>query len=128
MPVVCEIRPRRDATPELFKQLGASLLEWIRRESGDEGILIGFDRALLDNLLSGEPPTPLALQAASHHPDIPLDRIRQDLGALTSDRSLRFTVKDSPDCPRNRVIESLRQVIPADLVEDILIDDVNWTE
>jgi hypothetical protein len=32
------------------------------------------------------------------------------------------------ECTRAQVIESLRQAIPADLVDDIFIDNVRWSE
>jgi hypothetical protein len=93
-----------------------------------KGILYSIDPKGLVSLLSGEPPNPLALEVAAHHKDVPLERIRQDLGLLASDRSVRFTVKDGPHCSRDKVIESLREAIPAELVEDIFIDDVSWIE
>ncbi len=128
MPIQCELIPRHDATTDELKSLGTAMKEWASRELGNEGVLFSIDPADLSSLLCGEPPNPLALDVAKHHKDVPLERIRQDLGPLASNRSLRFTVKDEPDCTRDKVIESLRQAIPAELVEDILIDDVSWTE
>jgi hypothetical protein len=127
MPVPCELVPRHDVTPEQMKELGAALREWCRREFGD-GVLYSIDQKALASLLGGEPPDPLALQAKSHHPDVPLGRIREDMGALAGFRSVRFAVKDEPQCTRAQVIESLRQAIPADLVDDIFIDNVSWSE
>jgi hypothetical protein len=127
MLILCELHPRRDATPEQLKKLGAALGEWARRELG-KGILYSIDSKGLVSLLSGEPTNPLALEAAAHHKDVPLERIRQDLGPLASDRSVRFTVKDEPHCSCDEVIESLREAIPSELVEDIFIGDVSWTE
>jgi hypothetical protein len=128
MPLLCELRPRHDVTPDELKRLGTALQEWGSRESGNEGVLFSIDPNHLDSLLAGEPPNPLAVQVATHHEEVPLERIRQDLGPLASDRSVRFAVKDEPHCTRARVIESLRQAIPPELVEDILIDEVSWTE
>lgn len=128
MPLQCELRIRHDSTPDELKSLGMALKEWASRELGIEGVLFSIDPNGLTSLLGGEPPNPLALQVATHHEGVSLERIRQDLGPLASERSLRFTVKDEPHCTRDRVIESLRQAIPAELVEDILMDDVSWTE
>ncbi|SRR6266540_443791 len=128
MPVVCELQPRQDATPEQLKMLGKALEGWAHRERGNEGVLCWIDQEGLDSLLSGEPPNPLGLRAKQHNEGVSWEQIRQGLGPVASDRSLRFTVKDDPHCTRDMVNESLRQVIPAELVEDILIDDISWTE
>jgi hypothetical protein len=128
MPVVCELRPCQDATPEQFKELGEALKAWASRELGNGGVLCSIDPEGLASLLSGEPPNPLALQLKKHNEEVSLEKIRQDLGSLASDRSLCFTVKDEPRWPRAMVIENVRQAIPAELVEDILIDGESWTE
>jgi hypothetical protein len=128
MPVECELQPLREATTDQLKDLGIAVKAWVDRELCNEGVLCSIDRDGLLSLLLGEPPNPLASQVAKHHPGVDLGRIRQDLGPLASDRSLRFSVKDGPHCPRDRVIESLRQAIPAELVEDIFVDDVSWAE
>jgi hypothetical protein len=124
MPVACELKPRLDIAPEDFKRLGAALTEWARQELGGDGVLSSIDRQGLASLIGGEPPNPLAVEAAAHHQDVPLEQIRQDLGPLASERSLRFNVKDG--VPRGQVVASLRQAIPTELVEDVIIDDVSW--
>jgi hypothetical protein len=121
------LRPRRDATPEQLKRLGTALEEWTRREQGN-GVLYSIDPKRLASLLSGEPPDPLGVQVMEHNKGVSWEKIRQDLGPLASDRSVRFTVKDEPHCTRDKVIESLRQAIPDELVEDVVIDGVSWTE
>ena len=128
MPVVCELWPCQDATPEQLKELGEALKDWARREMGNEGVLCSIDPEGLASLLSGEPPNPLALQVKKNNEGVSWEKIRQDLGSLASDRSLRFTVKDGPGWPRAKVIENLRQAIPAELVEDIFIDGETWSE
>jgi hypothetical protein len=128
MPVACELQPRHDATPEQFKQLGGALENWARHELGGEGVLYSIDPEALASLLRGEPPDPLGLRVKQHNEGASWEKIRQDLGPLASDRSVHFTVKDEPDCTREMVIESLRRAIPADLVEDILIDGMSWEE
>ena len=124
MPIVCELRPLRGATTDQLKRLGIAVKAWADRELG-KGILVSIDPESLASLLMGEPPKPLGLRVKQHHEDASWERIREDLGAALSERSLRFTVKDEP---RGAIIESLRQAIPAELVEDILIDDASWTE
>jgi hypothetical protein len=128
MPVMCELHPRRDATPEQLKELGKAIEDWARRELGGEGILCSIDAAGLASLLGGEPPNPLGVQGMQHNRGINWEKIQQDLGSLVSDRSLRFTLRDEAGWPRSAVIENLRQAIPAELVEDILINNVSWTE
>ena len=59
------------------------------------------------NLLSGEPPNPLGLQASKLNEGVSWEKIRQDLGSLASDRSLRFTVNNGPRWPRGVIIENL---------------------
>jgi hypothetical protein len=102
--------------------------DWVARERPPEGVLVSIELDGLDSLLQGEPPNPLGAKVAGLNKGADLKEIRQNLGPLAAYRSLRFTVKDEPDCTRARVIESLRQAIPADLVEDILIGYVSWTE
>ncbi len=128
MPVVCELNPRQDLTPEQHKQLGKALEEWASRERRNVGLLCMIDQAGLDSLLSGEPPNPLGLRAKQLNEGVSWEKIRQDLGPVASDRSLRFSVKDEPGYSREKVIESLREAIPTELVDDILIDEVSWTE
>ncbi len=127
MPVPCELLPRLDATPGQLKQLGAALETWVRRELGNEGVLYSFDGEGLASLLGGEPPNPLALRVTPPNERVSWGQIRRDLGPLASDRSLRFTVKDDPPWPRAKVIENLRRAIPAELVDDILIDGESWS-
>lgn len=128
MPVVCELKVRQDLTPEQLKELGKALEAWATRERSNAGLLCWIDQEGLDSLLSGEPPTPLGLRVKQLNEGVSWEKIRQDLGSVVSDRSLRFTVNDEPGCPRGQVIESLREAIPAELVEDVLINDVSWTE
>jgi hypothetical protein len=127
MPVICELWPRHDATPEELKQLGEALEGWARCELG-KGVLYSIDAKGVASLLSGEPPDPLALQVKAHHHEIPLNRIRQDLGALARDRSVRFAVKDGPHVTFLMVVKSLRQAIPVELVEDIRVGEISWME
>jgi dihydrofolate reductase len=128
MPVQCELRPLSAATTDQLKALGAAVKEWFDREQHNEGVLYSYDPDDLNSLLLGEPPSPLGSRVAGNHPGVDLERIREDLGSLFSDRSLRFAVKDEPDCTRDKVIESLRQAIPPELVEDIVIGGASWTE
>jgi hypothetical protein len=125
--VNCELLPRRDATAEELKALGTAVREWARRELKG-GVLHSIDPTGLAALLAGELPPPLALQAAEHTPGADLKSVAEALGAAASIRSLRFTVKDDPHGTRQRVVESLRQDIPAGLVHDVLIDDVSCNE
>jgi len=127
MPVICELRPRVDANPDELKRLEAALKAFADRELG-KGILCAIDGNGLASLLGGEPPNPMGTQVAEHNKDVDWARIRQDLGPIVSDRSLRFSVKDEPAYARAQIVETLRQAIPADLVEDFLIDGVSWNE
>ena len=128
MPVACELLPLREATTDQLKTLGTAIREWVHREQCPGGVLESIDQDGLLSLLQGEPPIPLGAQVAGHHKGVDPKKIQEDLGPLFAHRSLRFTVKDEPDCTRDQVFESLRQASPADLVEDILIGDVSWTD
>ena len=123
MPIACELLPLRIATTDQIKTLGIAVKGWADRELG-KGVLVSIDPEALASLLRGEPPNPLGLRVKQHNEDASWERIREDLGAAMSERSLRFTVKDEPR-QGNR---EPAQAIPAELVEDILIDDVSWTE
>jgi hypothetical protein len=122
--------PRQDASTEELKALAVAFTELTRRELGHAGILESFDPGHLADLIRGELPQPMALRIATEHgklgEHLDLKRLFQDLGRESSDRSLHFALRDGPSYDRRGVIQVLRQVIPAELVEDILIGDESW--
>src|SRR4051812_43877465 len=99
MPILCELKPRHDVTPDDLKALGTALHAWCQRELGG-GLLVSIDGEGLANLLKGEPPSPLAVQIQQHNPGASWEEIKQNLGPLAGDRSVRFSAKDAPHCTR----------------------------
>lgn len=46
---------------------------------------------------------------------------------LARGQTVSFCVQGHPERDRSRLIESLRETIPPELVEDILVDDLSWS-
>jgi hypothetical protein len=131
----CEIIPRRDATPQQLKQLAGVLDRWIPANATPS---MTTNYALAD-LHEGELPQPLSV-ALEHYLDDALaqrglepparseraERRRQileKLGRLATTRTILLRVPDA-----RQAAASLREAIPADLVDDILIDRRSWAE
>jgi hypothetical protein len=129
--VRCEVLPRRSATSEELKLLGVALADWSGGELRPGGLLRSIDNIVLVELLGGDDPSafvfglldgvddrdPLTiLRCASPHSN-PAEAARR-LVVACSFRGLGYS--------RFRAIESLRGVVPAGLVEDILIDGRSW--
>jgi hypothetical protein len=86
--------------------------------------------ALLD-LLAEESPQALVLQmlGKATQADPWGEKFPTPQGAdpdVPEERTIFFAVRGGPSFDRCRVIASLRQDIPAELVEDILIDGQSW--
>jgi hypothetical protein len=131
----CEVIPRRDATPAEFKRLAEALERWIGRHAVvsmttayaladlHEGELpqplsVALEHYLDDNLVQrGQTPPSGAARAERHR------QILQTLGEMATRRTVYVRVQDA-----RQAADSLRQSVPAELVEDILINNRSWDD
>jgi len=126
-----EIVPRPDATSDDLKVLGLALSDWSKVELRPGGLLRSIDNNVLTELLGGDDPAAVVfaviygeddgdcltiLRRTPPHSD-PADAARQLVVAC----SFRGSVYS-----RRRAVESLRDAVPAGLVEDVLIDGRSW--
>jgi hypothetical protein len=143
MPIDCEVVPRAAATPEQLRALGSALLRWYVRECKEDGIAHSLDTESLIELLNGRvPPARLARLSAStvragsgSNPsavrlggyEIPVPDIGQLRAAVgeAEEPSAVVRVRKS-NYDRRRTVASLRRILPAELIEDVLIDGRSW--
>jgi hypothetical protein len=138
----CEVIPRRDATPEQLRALGGALADWARLASSDEGILHFISRFGLADLTNGNRPPPFLEQyqemlnegrilsgdAISLGAEQQLEE-RRRLKDVLGDDSRRQTLFFQVRCTyaeRRQVANTLRDNIPAQLVDDVLVGDRSW--
>jgi hypothetical protein len=123
MPLRCEVVPRPDLTPDQYKALGCALAG-----ARAAGVLPPCVEAEVQDLLSGEPPLPLAvrLMAAGIR-----GRDRRPLslrglcreGFSRSELTRRWVVFSLPDeaAGRAAALDWLRPYLPAGLVADVRV-------
>jgi hypothetical protein len=107
--IQCDIILQWTATPEQLTTLGAALWRWCNRTAGNTGIYQYLDNQALADLIAGK------LPVSSHTP-------RQ-----AEPRGVHFRVQDETSHDRQATIDSLRQSIPANGVEDILVEGASWS-
>jgi hypothetical protein len=131
--VECEIVPRRDATPEELKCLATALSRWMTVH-GQPSLTTAYG---LTDLRRGELPQPLSMALETflddtltrhgHAPPTGSERafrhqlILDKLGLMATSRAVYLHVRGA-----EQAAASLRDAIPADLVEDIFIDHQSW--
>lgn len=131
--VECKIVPRQDATSEELKNLAEALDRWMA-EHGKPSLTTAYG---LSDLRRGELPQPLSIALETflddnlmHHGVTPpsgtrrADRHQQildKLGPMAASRAVYLHVRGA-----EQAAASLREAIPADLVEDIFIDHRSW--
>src|SRR5262245_34158546 len=108
MSVDCELILQLSATPEQLTALGAALWRWCTRVSGGTGMYQFLDNQGLADLIAGR-----------------LPESNQTL-TYADTRGVHFLVRDESQ-DRQAAIVSLRQAIPANGVEDILVEGTSWT-
>ena len=154
-PLDCAIIPRRDATPGELKELGAALGAWWRAECSAAGSAAErLDEDSVNDLLAGELPHPFGLRllgwlrepgvrsgaragasrltaqdvaevlrrAQDAYPSVARLIPRPDL------RAVFIGLSDRRRPAVGRLLAGLRQHLPAELVEDVLIDGHSWDE
>ncbi len=126
-----EVLPRQDATSDELKGLGLALADWSAKELRPGGLLRSIDNIVLTELLGGDDPSQVVfavvhaeddsdfvtiLRRTPPHSD-PAEAARQLIIAC----AFRGAGYD-----RHRAVESLRDAVPAGLVDDVLIDGRSW--
>jgi transposase len=108
MSMNCDIILQWRATPEQLAALGAALWRWCTRAAGATGIYQHLDNQALADLIAGK------LPETSQTP------WRADR------RGVHFWVQGEVSQNRQATIGSLRREIPAEGVEDIVVDGKSW--
>jgi hypothetical protein len=154
----CEIIPRQDATTEQLKRLGTALALWWQTEGRDSSRpATWIDQGAINDLLAGELPQPFALRllaevnnhvaATGESQTITssaristrelreaLQRARQVYPQLDrlipqpDSRTVRVGLGSRSEVERDRLIDSLRRALPAELVLDVLLRGQSWDE
>ena len=141
MPIDCEVLPRPGATPADLKALGSAVLRWYVRECRAGGMAHSVDTEALIEMLNGRPPAPRvprpSLVSVTSPPDDyapglggyemrapDVEQLRQALELARRPAAL-LRVRDGR-YDRARTVANLREHIPGDLVQDLLIDGRSW--
>jgi hypothetical protein len=110
MSIQCDVILQGSPTAEHLTALGTALWRWCNRAAANTGIYPILDNQTLADLIAGT--FPLASQAPR-----PAER-----------RGVLFRFRDEESKDRQAAINSLRQEIPARLVEDIIVDGASWNQ
>src|SRR5689334_11630382 len=102
MSIRCNVILEENATPEQLSALGAGLWRWCVRAAGHTGMYQYLNNQTLADLIAGQFPAP------------------------EGERNVHFRVRDYVSHDRQTTIDSLRREIPAQGVEDILVDGKSW--
>lgn len=108
MSIRCDVILRWTATPPQLTALGAALWRWCARTRGSAGICQYLDSQPLADLIAGKLPAPGPTHPSARRPGV-LFRLR---GEVSRDR--------------RAAVESLRRELPADGIEDILVEEKSW--
>lgn len=137
-----EAIPRANATPEQLRALGGALADWARCECTDTGILHFISQEALANLANGNWPPPYLEQfqemrnenraltgdVTNRDPQFQAkerQRFKEEMGDAGLRRTVFFQVRGTYAI-RKRLFANLRESIPANLVEDVLISGWSW--
>jgi hypothetical protein len=104
----CDIILQWGATPEQLAALGSALWRWRGRRAKDTAIYQYLDNQALSDLIAGK--LPMSRQTPPQS-----DQVRA-----------HFRFRDESSHDREETIRSLRLEIPAEGVEDIVVDGVSW--
>jgi hypothetical protein len=107
MPINCDIILQWSATPEQLSVLGAALWRWCTRAAGNNSFYQYLDNQALADLIAGKLPAPGRT-------------VRQ------AERGVHVGIRDEVSHDRQAAIDSLRREMPAEGIEDILIDGKSW--
>ena len=108
MSINCDVILQWSATPNQLMALGAALWPWCNRAAGNTGTYQYLDNQGLADLVAGKFPAAAQMSAPAEHPRV------------------HFRLRDEAFPDRQATIASLRQEIPAEGVEDILVNGSSW--
>ncbi len=153
-PLDCAIIPRRDATAVELKELGIALSAWWRAECSSPGSAVErIDEDALEDLRAGELPQPFGLRllgwfrepGAHRGMEMPRRLTVQDMTDVLRHardanpaiaaripradlRAVFVGLANHSGLAVNRLLTRLRLRLPADLIEDVLVDGRSWDE
>jgi hypothetical protein len=132
LPIACRVFPRAGGTRQERQTLGTALYRWSQRALRG-GTLEYVDNLALLGLLGGESPEPLfysllgvSAPSTARQGEPEARPAAEDVEA--EDGEIFFTARGGKAYSRQRLIDSLRQDIPENLVEDVLIDGRSWKD
>ncbi len=142
MPIECEVIPRARASADDLKALGTALLRWYVRERDRDGVAHSLDTEALVDLLNGRLP-PARLKRAPSSSPVPREvvpspvhlggyemrlpdvrRLQAALAAVAEPVAILRVRRWNYE--RRRVLASLRDYIPAELVQDVRVEGKSW--
>jgi len=98
MSMHCDIILRGSATPGQLAAVGSGLWRWCRLTAGDTGVYQHLDSQTLADLIAGIVPA----------------------------RGLHCRVRDEASQDRQATVDSLRRALPADGIEDVMVEGASW--
>jgi len=108
MAVTCDVVVSWNATPEKLRILGNALWRWCQRTAGDARIYQYLDNQTLADLIAGKLPI-------SSQPPLDADR-----------RGVHCRVWDEGSHDPRATLEGLRRELPAEGIEDVVVDGTSW--
>jgi hypothetical protein len=108
MSINCDVILHWSATPAQLKALGAALWRWCNRAAGGTGIYQFLDNQALADLIAGKLPASSQTPRQGQH------------------RGVHFRVRDEASQDGQATRDSLRHSIPAQGIEDIMVDGISW--
>jgi hypothetical protein len=108
MAITCDVILQWNATPGQLTALGAALWRWCRGAAKDSGIYPYLGNQALADLIAGRLPTTTQTPWEAERRGVP------------------FRVLDEASPDRLAAIAGLRREMPADGIEDILVDGKSW--
>ena len=125
MPVVCQVMPKEGLSADQLRALAESLRQWCQSESARRrDVMIQVEGRGLGDLDRGEYPRPLAERIADGAAVDP-DQVALELGEQASSRNIELRIACDD---RDELAASLREGVPASLVEDVLVGETSWSE
>jgi len=98
MSMHCDIILRGSATPGQLAAVGSGLWRWCRLTAGATGVYQHLDSQALADLIAGTMPA----------------------------RGLHCRVRDEASQDRQATVDSLRRALPADGIEDVMVEGASW--
>src|SRR5690348_1998458 len=125
--VPAEVLPRRGSTSDDLKSLGRALADWSEGELAPGGLLRFIDNIVLTELVGGDDPSEVVFAVCYGEDDGDVLTITRrapphsDPAAAAALLVVACSFRGT-GYSRRRAVESLRDAIPAALVEDVVID------